>query len=61
MIVNILLGILVAAMFWITLNSNNPNILNYKRKITNEYASWEQDLTERENAIREKESSLGME
>ncbi len=60
-IVNILLGILVAAMFWITLNSNNPNILNYKRKITNEYASWEQDLTERENAIREKESSLGME
>lgn len=60
-IVNILLVILVVAMFCITLNSNNPNILNYKHKILNEYASWEQDLTERENAIREKESSLGIE
>lgn len=61
MIVNILLVILVVAMFCITLNSNNPNILNYKRKILNEYASWEQDLTERENAIREKESMLDIE
>lgn len=60
-IVNILLVILVVAMFCITLNSNNLNILNYKRIILNEYASWEQDLTERENAVREKEKLLNME
>ena len=60
-IINILLVILVIAMFAITLNSKNPNILNYRRQILNEYASWEQELTERERAVREKESALGME
>lgn len=59
--VNILLLILVAAMFYITLNSKNPNIINYKRAIENEYASWEQELTERESVIREKEKTLDME
>lgn len=60
-IINILLVILVLAMFAITLNSKNPNILNYRRQILNEYASWEQDLAEREKAVREKESMLGIE
>lgn len=60
-IINILLVILVIAMFAITLNSNNPNILNYRKQILNEYASWEQELTQREQAVKEKESSLGME
>lgn len=55
---NILLGILVVAMFAITINSDNPNILNYKTAIVNQYATWEQELTERENAVREKEQSL---
>lgn len=59
--VNILLLILVAAMFYITLNSKNPNIINYKRAIENEYASWEQELTERESVIREKEKTLDIE
>lgn len=60
-IVNILLVILVAAMFAITLNSKNPNILNYRKQILNEYASWEQELSERERAVKEKENMLGME
>ena len=60
-IINILLTILVLAMFAITLNSKNPNIINYRRQILNEYASWEQELTERERAVKEKESTLGME
>lgn len=60
-IINILLVILVLAMFAIMLNSNNPNILNYRRQILNEYASWEQDLTEREREVKEKESMLGIE
>lgn len=59
--INIVLVIAVLAMFVITLNSDQPNILNYEKAITNRYASWEQQLTERENAVREKERELNME
>ncbi len=59
-LINIILVIMVIAMFAITLNSDNPNILNYKNNIINQYASWEQELTERENKVREKENSLQM-
>ena len=55
---NVLLGILVVAMFAIAINSENPNILNYKNAIVNQYATWEQELTEREKAVRQKEQSL---
>ena len=34
------------------------NILNYEKAVTDRYASWEQDLTEREAAVREKEREL---
>ncbi len=57
-ILNILLVIALCAMFTISLKSDNPNILNYKKNLTNQYASWEQQLTERENAVREKEKEL---
>lgn len=59
--INIVLTIAVLAMFIITLNSDQPNILNYEKAITNKYASWEQQLTEREKAIREKERELNIE
>lgn len=58
---NLLLTLLVITMFVITMKSDNPNILNYKNQILNEYASWEQELTERENRVREKEQELSME
>lgn len=57
-ILNILLVLAVIAMFTVTLRSDNPNILNYERVITNEYAQWEQELTERENEVREREMEL---
>lgn len=57
-ILNILLTLAMIAMFVISLNSDSPNIINYKRVITDQYATWEQELTERENAIREKEREL---
>lgn len=57
-IANIVLLVLVVAMFVITLNSKNPNILNYEKEIINKYASWDQELTERENRVREKEAEL---
>jgi len=34
--------------------------LNYKRNVTNRYASWDQEITQRENAVREKERELGL-
>lgn len=57
---NMFLVFLVLAMFVITLKGENPNIINYKNAVTNEYAAWEQELSERENAVRQKEKELGM-
>ena len=48
----------IVAMFAITLKSDNPNIINYKIAIENKYASWEQDLNERERELKEKEAEL---
>jgi len=59
-LVNIMLIILVILMFVITVKSDNPNILNYKHALENKYASWEQDLSEREKVIREKERELNI-
>lgn len=61
MLLNVLLILAVIAMFVIALKSNNPNILNYERNLQNQYATWEQELTERENKVRERERKLNME
>lgn len=60
-IVNVLLALAVISMFTIALKSDHPNILNYERAVTNKYAAWEQELTEREQRIREKERELRIE
>lgn len=60
-ILNVVLALAVAGMFAITLKSDNPNILNYEKQIINKYASWDQELTEREQAVREKERQLQIE
>jgi len=57
-ILNIVLVIAVVGMFIITLTGKNPNILNYERKIQDKYALWDQELTERESTVREKERAL---
>ena len=59
-ILDIFLAILVIIMFVIALNSDSDNILNYKKNVTNRFSSWEQDLTEREKAVREAEKRLGI-
>lgn len=56
--VNILLVLAIGAMFVISLSSDQPNVLNYERAVLNKYASWEQELTEREQVIRDKEKEL---
>ena len=58
LILNILLVIAIGAMFVISAKSDQPNIFNYERVLTDRYASWEQELTEREQAVRDKEREL---
>ena len=55
---NVLLAIAVAFMFYVALSSDNPNILNYETALENRYSAWEQQLTQREQVIREKELEL---
>lgn len=57
-ILNVLLTLAIVAMFAISFASEQPNIVNYERAIANKYASWEQELIEREQAVREKELEL---
>lgn len=55
---NVILMLIIVAMFAITLTSDHPNILNYEEKLLDRYAGWEQELEEREKQVREKEKEL---
>lgn len=55
---NVLLAIAICAMFAISLKSDQPNIYNYERALRDKYSSWEQNLTEREQKIRDRELEL---
>ncbi|MCH5254460.1 MAG: hypothetical protein J1F41_06005 [Lachnospiraceae bacterium] len=57
-LLNILMVVMICAMFYISLKSDSPNMINYRREIVNEYSQWEQELTEREHAVREAEQEL---
>lgn len=58
----VIIGLLIAiiAMFVITMTAETPNMINYRNAIVNEYAGWEQDIKEREDAVRLKERELGI-
>lgn len=58
---NVLLALAICAMFAISFKSDQPNIFNYERALRDKYASWEQELTEREQVIRNKELELKLE
>ncbi len=55
LILCIALLLCVLGMFYVSTTINSPTILDYEEKLIDKYSSWEQDLTEREEAIREKE------
>ncbi len=57
-VLNIALLAAVIAMFIITLNSDQPNILNYETAITNKYSYWDQELTEKEQELRAREAEI---
>ena len=56
--VHIVLAVLVILMIYISTTGSRPTILNYEKALQNRYASWEQQLTERESVVREKEKAL---
>ena len=60
MMINLILVCCIIGMFLISMTSSNPTVLNYEAKLLDKYATWEQDLTEREQEIRVKESELGI-
>ncbi len=57
-VLNIALIAAVIAMFVITINSEQPNILNYETALKNRYSYWDQELTEKDHDLRERESII---
>lgn len=58
LILNGALIVLIIIMFSVLLNAKNPNILNYKDNLENKYASWQEELKQKEADLREKEKEL---
>ncbi len=49
-----ILVVIVFIQFRVYSDSENLNILNYKARLERQYESWEEDLTERERVLNEK-------
>ena len=58
MVLNIILVIVIIAMFVILKTSSNPNILNYEVTIQNRYAQWQQELQSEEESLKAREQEL---
>jgi hypothetical protein len=56
----IVLVIGMGAMFAITATSGTATVLNYEQKLIDRYEGWEQELNEREAAVKEREEELGI-
>lgn len=57
-ILNAILLVIIVVMFAITFTSDNVNIINYETKIQNKYASWEEDLKQREADLNQREKAV---
>ena len=57
-IINVVLAIILIAMFFISKSSSNPTIIDYERKLQDKYASWESDLKEKEQELKDLEWEL---
>lgn len=58
--INVLLVLALTAIVFLSLRSDVPNIVNYRTAVVNEYSEWEQNLKQRENAVREAERTLNI-
>lgn len=56
--VNIILVFLLIAVVAVSTIGSAPTVFNYESTLQNRYAQWEQQLSEREQVIREKEKEL---
>ena len=59
-LLNLILLAVVGILFYLTMSSPNPNILNYEQALVNKYASWEEELTQREQEVKKAEKELGI-
>lgn len=57
---NLFLVIVVIGMFIVATTGDHPNILSYENKIIDKYAEWQQELEEREQAVKVREQELGI-
>ena len=58
MVLDIILVIVIIAMFVILKTSSNPNILNYEVTIQNRYAQWQQELQSEEESLKAREQEF---
>ena len=47
----------VVIMFIIAMTGDTPNMINYERTLQDKYATWEQELTQREKALKLRENN----
>lgn len=52
--------VLIVAMIVATVLNPNVGYINTENKILNRYSAWEEELTQREKAVKEKEAELGI-
>jgi hypothetical protein len=56
--INFLAAAMIVGMFVIAMSSSSPTVLNYENELINKYSTWEQELNEREQAVKEKERNM---
>ena len=58
MIINVILVIIIVAMFIILNTSSNPNRSNYEVNLQNKYAQWQEQLQSQEQSLNARENEL---
>ena len=58
LVINFFAAAVIVVMFAIAMSSSSPTVLNYENELQNKYAAWEQELSEREAAVLQKERML---
>ena len=56
--INIILAVVIIALFVIASTSNNPNIINYENALIDKYSAWESELKDKEKELKIKENEI---
>jgi len=59
LMLSLFLFLVAAGMGVISMTSSHPNIINYENKLINKYETWETDLENREQSLKEQQKELG--